>query len=568
MEGTHEKSPEKKRGRVLKWIAGVFVILFLLLFVAEWILEGKIRKAIGSREVEITGRIYVPQAGKVKLNLLTRSVVLQDLELREKTPGKTLPDSLGEIVGKMPGPEKTSVPASVQRIAVKGVRVGKENGKYRVRIRQVLVRSPYAFLDHVQLRPSGGPVPEGGQGDSLLRGRDAGERKSVLERIASLQIGNMEVENGNIRYAGEKDGEEISCSLDGFNFQGSKIVFPSGKWFAAEDMNLSFDRFRSLYHSGAMALEADSLRIGLRDSSFSVSSIRMLPQYGEYEYAKKVKDHADWTRITAGPVKAAGVDFDRFMAERVLCMDSLSVSEADVHSYKNRQLYQKPKIKPLFWIALHHLPFKIKIPTAILGKIDVTYEELSAEGLNPGKITITGITGRAKGLTNIPSGNGEKTCYTLDADGYLMGKGNVKAHFRLPVDSLDTHFEITGSLGKMDLTELNRMILPLANIEVKSGICNGLKFAVSANSVKSHVDMTFLYDDLKVELFKEKKKKGLVKRGFLSGVVNSVAVRTRNPNRNKVRTGEGSFERDPYKSQFNYLWKSLFPGIKNTVLAI
>ena len=222
MEGTHEKSPEKKRGRVLKWIAGVFVILFLLLFVAEWILEGKIRKAIGSREVEIAGRVYVPQAGKVKLSLLTRSVVLQDLELREKTPGKTLPDSLGEIVGKMPGPEKTSVPASVQRIAVKGVRVGKENGKYRVRIRQVLVRSPYAFLDHVQLRPSGEPVPEGGQGDSLLRGRDAGERKSVLEGIASLQIGNMEVENGNIRYAGEKDGEEISCSLAGFNFRGKR----------------------------------------------------------------------------------------------------------------------------------------------------------------------------------------------------------------------------------------------------------------------------------------------------------------------------------------------------------
>ena len=121
MEGTHEKSPEKKRGRVLKWIAGVFVILFLLLFVAEWILEGKIRKAIGSREVEIAGRLYVPQAGKVKLSLLTRSVVLQDLELREKTPGKTLPDSLGEIVGKIPGPEETSVPASVQRIAVKGV---------------------------------------------------------------------------------------------------------------------------------------------------------------------------------------------------------------------------------------------------------------------------------------------------------------------------------------------------------------------------------------------------------------------------------------------------------------
>ena len=51
MEGTHEKSPEKKRGRVLKWIAGVFVILFLLLFVAERILEGKIRKAIGSRRM-------------------------------------------------------------------------------------------------------------------------------------------------------------------------------------------------------------------------------------------------------------------------------------------------------------------------------------------------------------------------------------------------------------------------------------------------------------------------------------------------------------------------------------
>ena len=31
-------------------------------------------------------------------------------------------------------------------------------------------------------------------------------------------------------------------------------------------------------------------------------------------------------------------------------------------------------------------------------------------------------------------------------------------------------------------------------------------------------------------------------------------------------SADGSAERDPYRSQFNYWWKSLLPGIKNTVL--
>lgn len=53
---------------------------------------------------------------------------------------------------------------------------------------------------------------------------------------------------------------------------------------------------------------------------------------------------------------------------------------------------------------------------------------------------------------------------------------------------------------------------------------------------------------------------------MLSAIVDDLLIRTGNPEDGVTRTGEGATERDPYRSQFNYLWKSLMPGIKQTVV--
>jgi hypothetical protein len=58
------------------------------------------------------------------------------------------------------------------------------------------------------------------------------------------------------------------------------------------------------------------------------------------------------------------------------------------------------------------------------------------------------------------------------------------------------------------------------------------------------------------------KKKTGDKGGFVSFLANTFVINNKNPNGKNLRIGEIDEERDPTKSIFNYLWKSLLSGIK------
>ena len=78
--------------------------------------------------------------------------------------------------------------------------------------------------------------------------------------------------------------------------------------------------------------------------------------------------------------------------------------------------------------------------------------------------------------------------------------------------------------------------------------------------------MTMLYDGLDVEMVRRQPDGRLKERRLMTFVVDKMLIRPSNPDGRGTRTADGSAERDPYRSQFNYWWKSLLPGIKNTVL--
>lgn len=77
-----------------------------------------------------------------------------------------------------------------------------------------------------------------------------------------------------------------------------------------------------------------------------------------------------------------------------------------------------------------------------------------------------------------------------------------------------------------------------------------------------------IYDDLKLGLLSKKKSDSLVveRRGLFSMVANSI-VRDKNPRRKAIgpKKGRVYFERNPYRSVFNYWTFSLLSGMQSTL---
>ncbi|MBK7885724.1 MAG: hypothetical protein IPJ81_19515 [Chitinophagaceae bacterium] len=141
----------------------------------------------------------------------------------------------------------------------------------------------------------------------------------------------------------------------------------------------------------------------------------------------------------------------------------------------------------------------------------------------------------------------------------------MSTRWRLPLSAGNKNFTATGTVKQMNATLLNQIIEPLAMASVKEGKIKKLDFNLSGNDYKGTGDVLFLYNDLNVEILKKGKDDELKTRDLISFFANKL-VKNENPRGDETYTGKVDFERDIYKSFFNLLWKSLFDGVKKTVL--
>ena len=526
--------------KAIRIIAYVIIIGLILLFGVQWWLEGKIKRLAREKIYEQTqGRLKV-DIGSVDVSLIGRAVRFEDVIVTSDT---TQPLTAGNPL--------EYAEARIRKLVVKGIHYNRKDTITAVRARKFELDIPNAVLVSRK--------------DTI--GRQTEKTDTAGQQNMQLAIGKFEIRLGDISYQQLRQQDTVRYGLKDFKLYIDDWKINSEPdslhpLCLCEDMRLSLAGFRNQFARGSQLLKVDSLYIQGREELISVGQIALLPQYSMEEFAVKSPGHTDWTRIVAGKITLYHWDMQRLMRDQFLQVDSVVLQHADIASFKNRQIEQPKKVKRLFYQSVHQLPLHFAVRRVSLNDIQVKYLELSEKGDAPGTITFNRLNGMFYDLTNVS--NGHQAYYTLKAEGKLMDKGLMQATFRLPIARQNDRFEVEGNLGKMSITDLNPMIEPLVKIRVTSGELEDLKFRITGDSIKSHVDMVFLYKDLKVRLLKEKDGKIKV-RSFLTNLVNGIIITENNPDNKGERKVEATAKRDVYRSQFNYLWRSLLAGLKKTI---
>ena len=105
----------------------------------------------------------------------------------------------------------------------------------------------------------------------------------------------------------------------------------------------------------------------------------------------------------------------------------------------------------------------------------------------------------------------------------------------------------------------------MALIKVHGGTINSMSFNLDGNNHRAKGNFLMKYQNLKVDVLKkDKSTKQIAKRGFASLVAN-LMIRNDNPDKKGLRKVTPIYERNPHKSFFNLIWKTIFTGIKETV---
>lgn len=524
--------------------ASTVIVLFLLMTGVELWLAHKVRQVVDKELTEATGGRIRAEIGRIRFSLPNRSVRLRDIVLKTDTT---------VAAGKLSALK--TLDANIEQLLIQNVKFEKEEHNKTLSIGNLELTTPRATILLDKADTTGNPAPA----KSL--------RQQVSDLVERITIGRLGLVNAQIEYCEIKNGKKICHTLGGLSLNTNNLDIDVADTtlhgIGGEDIRASINKLSYQLNDNTVTLEVDTLAFSTKAGTFSLSGIRLIPRYPWDQYASIAPGHTDWTQVIAGNVSCTGVDFGKILDDKTIRIDSVSIRDVSVSSFKNRKIAQKPRIKQLFYESIQRVPFAVDIRRIHFSDINAEYRELAPYGELPGKVTFHDLHGDFFGLTNIPST--EQPFYKLTAQGKLMDRGTIDATFLLPVDSLTNRFEVTGKLGSMDMASLNPIITPLVNIQVDSGQINEMDFHIAGTDKQSTVNLVLRYRNLNIALIKTDGTQ-LKERKFLSAVVDDLLIKHDNPDDKGLRKGSGTTERNFERSQFNYLWKSLFPGIKETVI--
>jgi len=167
-------------------------------------------------------------------------------------------------------------------------------------------------------------------------------------------------------------------------------------------------------------------------------------------------------------------------------------------------------------------------------------------------------------ITNDPEKLKKNKSMKIYSTSMLMNKGLLKAKIFLPLTGKIDTFSFSGSLGYMKMEKLNSIVIPNASLKIKTGIIENVSFSANANNDYAKGRMEFLYKDLDVDILKTIDGGEIKEKKILSYLANKI-IKKSNPIGDKPpRIAEMYFERDKNKGILNYIWKTVFSGIKAT----
>lgn len=393
-------------------------------------------------------------------------------------------------------------------------------------------------------------------------------RQTFTPANERVKIGNLILTNGAI-YEYETDGEKSNLHVtNGISFETGAIAIDltsdtANTHLSRRNLTANIVGIQYTFQNKENQLRLDTFYLNTTKRFIRTTGLQLIPQLPQSDYAELSQTHSDWTKIQTSTTIWSGIDFTAFMKERSIVIDTITIQHAEINSYKNRQIAQPQREKQLLNQTLRHLPIALDIRCIQFGPLDVVYQELTPEGVQPGKVTVTNLTGECLGLSNRPAQN--QSFLTIRSTGKLMGLANLQTTINFSLQDTSEQFTVNGQLGSLAMNQLNTLTEPLANLSIQNGRIDSMIFNITGNKHSSAVDLKLLYNDLEIELIKDHDGQ-IRQRRLLSEAINDWILYSSNPQYGRTRIGTGSTDRDPYKSQFNYLWKSLWPGLKSMLI--
>ncbi|MDH3322536.1 MAG: DUF748 domain-containing protein [Flavobacteriaceae bacterium] len=519
--------------KITTWSLIVLGILFVIMKGLEWSIESKFQDIINSDP----DRAYNITYADFDLGTFFKGMTLHDIGIEPLNPGKgtiikghvdyatingiiwreflfSKKLNLDEIAFEQPLFEITFSADTIQKTSGRGL---------QEMFGDILSR---ADLNSFRIQ----------NGEVILRNPISQDIKGQIKRINILAT---EIETDSLKF-----NQIIPFELGGLTVDIESATFKPNDY-----TDISLGRFR----------------YNLMDKEMLLNDISLGYSLDWVEVSKRTGVQKDIIELN---VKEIGIHklepSSNFYTHLDIDAQKLSIDELGIKLQRNKNISRPTDaVKPMFQGIINSIPIQILIDSIQISNSSVTYSELGVNKNESGSIEFTQINGTITGLTNMPEQQRSKDQLNANINARLKGKAEIQLALNVPYQN--SRFSLDLDVGKMNLTNLNPTLSPLAGVEMVSGKLSLIKFQMAAGPIHSQNKLIFDYSDLQIKLINKKNKNKSKNKDLLSTIANT-AIRANNlPGQHKYIATEYQFKRNINRSPINYIIKALMYGVTKIV---
>lgn len=311
----------------------------------------------------------------------------------------------------------------------------------------------------------------------------------------------------------------------------------------------------------------DTISFSSEQRQIQVKGIHYTPKFKGREYTTRA-DGDDRIAFVFEDILVKEVDLNALVFDKKLVAHGAHIQRGNidifgdgtypaVHSKMGKypqQLFRK-------------LNFKMKLDTVRVENFLISYSEYNPDTKGSGGVNFKLVRGDLVNVTNDTLPLAKNPICEARIESLFMGVAPLSTHFTFNIASKRGDFTCEGTLGGVDLKVINPVLTSLALTKIESGKVKSFKFLMKGDEYGVRGKGTLIYHDLKIIFEKQDGDGTTKKRKLITGLADMIFIQDNNPSPNEpTRIGEIEYTRDPKKSYFATLWRSLRQAMARCVL--
>ena len=552
-----------KKYMILKWFGVALLFVALLLTALTWYLSAKLKPIISAELKELvlktTDNLYQIEFSSVHVNALTGISSLNDV--------KIFPDSVvyNRMVDTQRAPNNL-YHIKLKKLAIRNFHPWRLWRYKRLNIDLLLFDNPCIVMTNRQF--------------NFNEAQFSPSKRSPFDYISKylkeLRIQTINFKNASFKYVNNNNPEapkidtvsNLNVTLKDWLIDAHSAADKS-RTYLLKDVVINLNDYNYATADSLYFIKLNQLDFTASSGKLNIKSLSVEPRYSERLFGSTLGYAKDRYCIQLSDVGFTGIDLPLYVLKQELFAKEMNIANGSLAVVNNNTLPKKIENKTGHYPhqQLQKASGKLSIEKLNLNNIDISYAEFDRDGKNKGLITFEHTWGTVSNVTNVEKAKAKNHFMIADLTSSVMGAGKLDVNFKFDLTAKDGAFSYSGALVNMEGKALNRITKPLGLVKVNSGHIDKLAFNLKANDQVAKGELSFAYKDLSVAILKKVKGEDrLVKQGLISFLANALVINSDNPNAAGVFVNAPvTHVRVETASFFNFIWKTLFQGVKYSV---